>query len=83
MLYERSALSKKPDELIQDELKQLREDDVVNPDLVFHDPYFLDFLSLKDRYVEKDLEGAVLREIDGIRRKRHPRCRVFDCVAAP
>ncbi|MCW5208473.1 DUF1016 domain-containing protein, partial [Desulfobulbus sp. US2] len=42
MLYERTALSKKPDELIQHELRQLREEDRLSPDLVFRDPYFLD-----------------------------------------
>ncbi|MCI5163989.1 MAG: DUF1016 family protein, partial [Candidatus Electrothrix sp. AX5] len=64
MLYERTALSKKPDELIQHELRQLREEDRLTPDLVFRDPYFLDFLGLKDRYLEKDLEDAILRELE-------------------
>ncbi|WLE95925.1 MAG: PDDEXK nuclease domain-containing protein [Candidatus Electrothrix communis] len=64
MLYERTALSKKPDELIQHELRQLREEDCLTPDLVFRDPYFLDFLGLKDRYLEKDLEDAILRELE-------------------
>lgn len=30
----------------------------------FKDPYFLDFLELKDTYLEKDLEGAILRELE-------------------
>ena len=64
MLYERTALSKKPDELIQHELRQLREEDRLSPDLVFRDPYFLDFLGLQDRYLEKDLEDAILRELE-------------------
>ncbi|WP_339133613.1 MAG: PDDEXK nuclease domain-containing protein [Candidatus Electrothrix sp. GW3-4] len=64
MLYERTALSKKPDELIQQELRLLREEDRLSPDLVFRDPYFLDFLGLKDRYLEKDLEDAILRELE-------------------
>jgi len=64
MLYERTALSKKPDELIRHELTQLREDDRLTPDLVFKDPYFLDFAGLKDRYLEKDLEDAILRDIE-------------------
>lgn len=34
------------------------------PDLVFRDPYILDFLGLKDTYAEKDLEAAILREIE-------------------
>jgi predicted nuclease of restriction endonuclease-like (RecB) superfamily len=65
MLYERTALSKKPDKLIAAELKKLREEDKLTPDLVFRDPYVLDFLGLKDTYAEKDLEAAILREIEG------------------
>lgn len=64
MLYERTALSKKPDELIHQELDGLRGEDRLTPDLVFRDPYFLDFLGLKDRYLEKDLEDAILRELE-------------------
>jgi predicted nuclease of restriction endonuclease-like (RecB) superfamily len=65
MLYERTALSKKPDKLIAAELKKLREEDKLTPDLVFRDPYVLDFLGLKDTYAEKDLEAAILLEIEG------------------
>jgi predicted nuclease of restriction endonuclease-like (RecB) superfamily len=64
MLYERTALSKKPDKLIRQELAALREEDRLTPDLVFRDPYVLDFLGLKDTYAEKDLEAAILREIE-------------------
>lgn len=64
MLYERSALSKKPDGLIRQELQQLRESNQISPDVVFKDPYFLDFLGLKDRYLEKDLEDSILRELE-------------------
>ena len=64
MLFERTALSKKPDKLIAAELKKLREEDRLTPDLVFRDPYLLDFLGLKDTYAEKDLEAAILREIE-------------------
>jgi predicted nuclease of restriction endonuclease-like (RecB) superfamily len=63
MLYERTALSKKPAKLVALELKQLREEDKLTPDLVFRDPYFLDFLKLKGAYQEKDLEAAILREM--------------------
>jgi hypothetical protein len=31
---------------------------------VFKDPYFLDFLGLKEGYLEKDLETAILRELE-------------------
>jgi len=64
MLYERTALSKKPDQLIRQELDALREEDKLTPDLVFRDPYLLDFLGLRDTYSEKDLETALLREIE-------------------
>jgi predicted nuclease of restriction endonuclease-like (RecB) superfamily len=64
MLFERTALSRKPEKLAALELKQLREEDKVTPDLVFRDPYILDFLGLKDTYAEKDLEAAILREIE-------------------
>jgi predicted nuclease of restriction endonuclease-like (RecB) superfamily len=64
MLFERTALSWKPDKPIRQEIKQLREEDKVTPDLVFRDPYILDFLGLKDAYAEKDLETAILREME-------------------
>jgi len=64
MLYERTALSKKPDKLIRQELAALREGDQVTPDLVFQDPYLLDFLGLQDTFSERDLESALLREIE-------------------
>lgn len=64
MLYERTALSKKPASLIERELKTLRDEDRLTPDLVFKDPYVLDFLGLHDTYSEKDLEAALLREIE-------------------
>ena len=64
MLYERTALSRKPDELIRHELDALRETDRMTPDLVFKDPYILDFLGLRDRYYERDLEDAILREME-------------------
>lgn len=34
------------------------------PDLIFRDPYILDFLGLKDIYAEKDMEAAILREME-------------------
>jgi predicted nuclease of restriction endonuclease-like (RecB) superfamily len=64
MLYERTALSKKPKKLIDQEPMALRQDDYLTPDLVFRDPYLLDFLGLKDTYAEKDLEAAILREME-------------------
>jgi predicted nuclease of restriction endonuclease-like (RecB) superfamily len=64
MLYERTAVSRQPDALIQHELETLRETDRVTPALVFRDPYFLDFLGLDDRYIERDVEDAIMRELE-------------------
>ena len=64
MLFERTALSRKPEKVAALELKALREEDKMTPDLVFRDPYLLDFLGLKDSYAEKDLEAAILRDME-------------------
>ncbi|MBD3360710.1 DUF1016 family protein [Candidatus Peregrinibacteria bacterium] len=64
MLYERTAISKKPQELAEKELSNLREKDRLAPDLVLKDPYVLDFLELSDHYLEKDLEDSILRELE-------------------
>ena len=64
MLFERTTLSRKPEKLIELELEALRQDDQLTPDLVFRDPYFLDFLGLKEAYQEKDFEAAILRELE-------------------
>ena len=62
LLFERTAVSKKPTELIRADLDALRAEDRLTPDLVFRDPYFLDFLGLTGSYSEKDVEQAILRE---------------------
>ena len=62
-LYERTAISKQPEQTILRELSQLREQGLVNENLVLKDPYILDFLELNDSYLEKDLEDAILREL--------------------
>jgi predicted nuclease of restriction endonuclease-like (RecB) superfamily len=64
MLFERTALSRKPAKLAKQELRKLRDEDRLTPDLVFRDPYLLDFLGLKDTYSEKDIEAAILREME-------------------
>jgi predicted nuclease of restriction endonuclease-like (RecB) superfamily len=64
MLFERTALSKKPEKLVQQEVAALRDEDRLTPEMVFRDPYFLDFLGLQDTYSERDLEAAILRELE-------------------
>jgi len=64
MLFERTAISRKPEETIRHDLEQLHQNQQISPDLLLKDPYILDFLDLSDRYLEKDLEDAILREIE-------------------
>lgn len=66
MLYERTAMAKKPADLALRELKALRREDVMSPDMVFQDPYCLDFLGLQGAFHEKDLEQAVLRHMEQV-----------------
>ena len=63
MLFQRTALSKNTKAVISAEIANLREGRMT-PDTVFRDPYFLDFLGLKGAYSERDLESAILREIE-------------------
>lgn len=63
-LFERTALSKQPAQLLEQELATLRQTGTITPALVLKDPYVLDFLGLQDRYLEKDLEDAILRELE-------------------
>ncbi|MBF0231403.1 MAG: DUF1016 family protein [Desulfamplus sp.] len=63
MLYERTAISKKPEQTIINDLELLKNEQKLTTDLVFRDPYFLDFLGLKDTYSEKDLETAIIAEL--------------------
>lgn len=63
MLYERTVLSKHPAELIKHELAEL-EKGIVKDTIVLNDPYLLDFLDIKDRFLEKDLEDAILHQLE-------------------
>jgi predicted nuclease of restriction endonuclease-like (RecB) superfamily len=64
MLFQRTALSKNSREVISAELGKLRAGHVT-PETVFRDPYILDCLGLKGAYSERDLESAILREMEG------------------
>jgi predicted nuclease of restriction endonuclease-like (RecB) superfamily len=63
MLYERTAISKKPEKTIEADLQLLKSEQQLSPDLVFRDPYLLDFLGLSDMYSEKDLETSIIVEL--------------------
>ena len=64
MLYERTAISEKPDELIKQELATLRNDNEMSPDLVFKSPYFLEFTGLKGMYSERSLEDSLVANLE-------------------
>lgn len=64
MLYERTAISRKPEETIANELRELQKEDKMSIDLFYRDPYMLDFLGLQDTFSEKDLESAILAELE-------------------
>lgn len=63
MLYERTAISRKPEATIRQELDTLRQEEKLLPDMAFRDPYLLDFLGLADTFAEKDLEAAILANL--------------------
>lgn len=64
MLYERTQISKLPEETIKNDLMALTNENKMSAELFFRDPYILDFLGLKDTYSEKDLENAILKELE-------------------
>lgn len=64
MLFERTAIATKPEELIKKELATLRDDRVLSPDLVFKSPYFLEFAGLKGMYSERNLEDSLVAHLE-------------------
>ena len=64
MLFERTAISKKPKALAKMEMQQLKQQDTLSTDLVFRDHYVLDFLNLRDTFSESDLESAIIQDLE-------------------
>lgn len=64
MLFERTAISDKPEELIRSELAAIREERKISPDMVFKSPYFLEFTGLKGGYTEETLENTLISHIE-------------------
>ncbi|MDD2632755.1 MAG: PDDEXK nuclease domain-containing protein [Bacteroidales bacterium] len=64
MLYERTLISGKPNELIKSELANMRKGESISADLIFKSPYFLDFTGLKGMYSEKSLEDSLIISIE-------------------
>ena len=63
-LYLRTAIAKQPETVVQAEIDHLRAGGQMTPELVFRDPYMLDFLCLPQDYSERELEDAILREME-------------------
>ena len=64
MLYERTAIAAKPEELIKRELAEVRDTSTISPDLVFKSPYFLEFTGLRGMYSEHDLEDSLVAHLE-------------------
>ncbi len=65
-LFSRTALSRQGETTIHRDLENLRDEDKWTPDLVFRDPYVLPFLGLNDSFSERDLEAALVREMEWV-----------------
>lgn len=64
MLFEKTAIAKKPEEVIEAEIMKLRESNIVKPDLIIQDPYIFKYLSGHEIKDEKTLEDAILDDIE-------------------
>ena len=64
MLFERTAIAKKSDNVIEKEISKLRETQILEPDLIIQDPYIFSYLSTDVLGDEKTLEDAILNDIE-------------------
>ena len=65
LFLERTAIAKRSEEVTSaGSCRGLRDEDRLTPDLVFRDPYVLDFLQLHDSFYEADVEQAILRDLE-------------------
>lgn len=62
-LYERTAISRRPEDVIRQTLDENAQTNMLVPDLVFRSSYFLDALGLPDSFSEKDLESAIISQM--------------------
>jgi predicted nuclease of restriction endonuclease-like (RecB) superfamily len=63
MLYERTAIAKQPEPVIKAEIEKLKQGDLSNPDMHLQDPCILNFLYPKTILSERELEEAILSEL--------------------
>ena len=62
-LYERTAISRRTEEVIKQTLDETEETQMLKPDLVFRSSYFLNALGLPDMFTEHDLESAIISQM--------------------
>lgn len=62
-LFQRTAISQRPEDVIRCELSNLAETNEIHPDVVFRSAYFLDMLGLPNTYSERDLEDSILNSL--------------------
>jgi hypothetical protein len=56
MLFERTAIAKRPTAVIEETLSKLESDGHMSPDMVFRDPYVLDFLGMPGTSAKRNLK---------------------------
>lgn len=64
MLFERTAIAKKPQKVIEAELEKLRKTNVIKPDFIIQDPYVFKYLSGREMPNEKSFEDAIIDDIE-------------------
>lgn len=64
MLFERTAIAKKPEQVIEKEISKLRETHVPEADFIIQDPYIFSYLNSEVLKDEKTLEDAILNDIE-------------------
>jgi predicted nuclease of restriction endonuclease-like (RecB) superfamily len=62
-LYARTAISKREELVITEQITNLKLNDTMTTDLVFKDPYFIDFIGASESFSEEDLEQSILNNI--------------------
>lgn len=62
-LYERTAISRRPEDVIAKTLDESADKGTMTPDLVFRSSYFLNALGLPDMFTEHDLESAIISQM--------------------
>lgn len=63
MLFERTAISKKPNKVIEQNINLLKEQDIITPSMVFKDPYFIEFIGGQEACSEGELEDLIITNI--------------------